>query len=31
MAGPLAIRWMHLSDLQLGCQREDLWCELVTR
>jgi hypothetical protein len=23
-----AIRWLHLSDLHLGCQREDLWWQM---
>jgi hypothetical protein len=28
MAEPRAIRWLHLSDLHLGCQREDLWWQV---
>jgi hypothetical protein len=28
MTGPRAIRWLHLSDLHLGCQREDLWWQV---
>jgi hypothetical protein len=28
MAERRAIRWLHLSDLHLGCQREDLWWQV---
>jgi hypothetical protein len=28
MPEPRAIRWLHLSDLHLGCQREDLWWQV---
>jgi hypothetical protein len=28
MAGPRAIRWLHLSDLHLGCRGEDLWWQV---
>jgi hypothetical protein len=28
MTGRRAIRWLHLSDLHLGCQREDLWWQM---
>lgn len=28
MTGQRAIRWLHLSDLHLGCQREDLWWQM---
>lgn len=28
MAGPRAIRWLHLSDLHLGCRGQDLWWQV---
>jgi len=28
MAGPRPIRWLHLSDLHLGCRGEDLWWQV---
>jgi hypothetical protein len=28
MAGLRPIRWLHLSDLHLGCRGEDLWWQV---
>jgi len=28
MSEQRAIRWLHLSDLHLGCQRDDLWWQM---
>jgi len=28
MSGPRPIRWLHLSDLHLGCRGEDLWWQV---
>lgn len=28
MPGPRPIRWLHLSDLHLGCRGEDLWWQM---
>ncbi len=28
MAGARPIRWLHLSDLHLGCRGEDLWWQV---
>lgn len=29
MAGPRPIRWLHLSDLHLGCKGRDLWQQML--